>query len=969
MKPGKRPYRFSLKWRAFALTSLVLLALAVLITWISYATLMGQFQERQRDGREDQRQLISSALQNSASDLAQLTSVIAASESLQMALSEDILENVASALRTQWPTLQLNAGIEEMLVFDVAGRRLAQYGAEQPSPEPAYWQRWVSNVLARERPEDRIICLQTCRQYVAVPILVQGGNAGVLIASRSLVDVLQYFQRSSGNDIALLTQRMRNEPPPSRDTGWDVPGDAAFGGTLDGGLPANKAIDAWHSRALALTHQRYVLPILESIAQTQSLESLVGEPGSVKRDGRHFEANAMPLGGNRPGADTRHGYFVLLEDVTTQLDNIERTTRTMLLVSLVGWLGAEALLLFILWRPVNRIRRLSRYLPGLASGEFELVRQRVSRRSHGQARDEIDVLADTTVELSHQLESLEKEVTTRGLVLERQVVELGRERDLVNALMDSAEALVVVHDERGCILLANRHAMSVVGIDEQEICGESFRQRFMTSTNRRATDATATGQEECDLIASDGQRRAIAWYHSSLNAWSHDRPAKVSVGLDISERKAAEMRLAWLAHRDPLTELYNRRYFEEALADTVVEGAHGAMLYLDLDRFREVNELGGHEAGDQLLMQVAEAFQRQLGHSGIIARLGGDEFAVLMKNTGSRQAIAMAQNIVAAMEPISLEIEGQRHRAIASIGIALYPDHGATPKELMASADFAMYRAKGHTGERWHLLTSKADRSALQERILWEERIREALAHDGFVLWQQPIMGVADGSFKHYEVLLRMKEPGTGEVISPGWFISVAESSGQIVEVDRWVLRNTLRRMRQAPDNICFAVNLSGQSLRDEKLTDFLRQELATNEVDPRRLVIEVTETAAVTDFSTARYILQNLRSLGCRVALDDFGVGFSSFYYLDQLPTDYIKIDGSFIQDLPENRRSQMIVKAIVEIAKGLGKLTVAEFVDRAEILDMLKAYGVNYAQGYWIDRPAPMPLDREDDRATPHE
>ncbi|WP_110686057.1 bifunctional diguanylate cyclase/phosphodiesterase [Salinicola aestuarinus] len=946
----EQPYRLSLKWRAFVLTSLVLVALAASIAWISYANLTSQFDARQRAGQENQRQLLASALESSAKELSQLAAIIAASESLEEALGDGDPETVAQALQTQWPTLQLNAGIEEMQIFDVDGERLARYGSEQIESANAGWQQWVANIIDSERPDARTVCLTSCRQYVAVPILVAGGSAGVLVASRSLVDVLDYFQRSSGNDIALLTRDTRAQ---------NAPQGASRRGEALNVMPANRTIPAWNAQALALTHQGDVLPLLAELAERRSLEALVGSPARIERDERDFEAIAMPLEGNQRANLNRQGFFVSLEDVTRQLGAIKRTIRMVLLASLVGWLVAETLLLSILWRPVRRIRLLSRYLPGLASGDFERFRDRIARSSRQPARDEIDVLADTTVELSYQLEALEQEVTARGKVLERQVSELERERDLVSALMDSAEALVVVHDAEDRVLLANRHALRMIGVESLD--GESFRQYFLEREASVLEVVSCDGQRESDLITGDGQRRAIAWYHSRLKAWSDEVPAVVSVGIDITERKTAEMRLAWLAHRDPLTELYNRRYFEETLAGAVVSGAQGAMLYLDLDRFREVNELGGHSMGDQLLMRVAEVFRRQLGQMGTVARLGGDEFAVLMERAEADQAVILAQKIVAALTEVTLEVEGQRYRAAASIGIALYPDHGGTPKELMASADFAMYRAKANAEQRWHLLTSRVDRHALQERMVWEEKIRKALAEDGFQLWQQPIMRLADQVVTHHEVLLRLPDPVTGEIASPGWFISIAESSGQIVALDRWVLRQTLLHMRRVGDDSRFAVNLSGQSLRDEKLTEFLRNELDAHGIDARRLILEITETAAVTDFSTARYILQGLRSLGCRVALDDFGVGFSSFYYLDQLPADYIKIDGSFIQDLPENRRSQMIVKAIVEIARGLGKSTVAEFVDRAEIVDMLRTYGVNYAQGYWIGRPAPIDASRE--------
>jgi diguanylate cyclase (GGDEF)-like protein len=626
-------------------------------------------------------------------------------------------------------------------------------------------------------------------------------------------------------------------------------------------------------------------------------------------------------------------------------------------VALAGWLCSEAFLLFLLWKPTLRIRTLSQALPGLARGKFAELRSQVSRHSEGKPKDEIDVLADTAVELSYQLERLKGEVTARGELLEQQVVELERERDLVSGLMNTAQVLVVVHggDE---ILMANRYAADMLDASESRLVGGSFAKTFQPFARE-----FHSGQQESDLVTLKGTRRTIAWHHTPLNTWADGKPATISVGLDITDRKSAAQRISWLANRDPLTALYNRSYFEGVLAHAVVRDMHGAMLYMDLDRFKEINELGGHQAGDDLLVLVSEMFQRQLSHAGTIARLGGDEFAILMENASAEQAVILANIITQSLEKISLDVDGQKHRAVASIGIALYPDHGATPKELMASADFAMYRAKEDPAQRWHLLSAQADKEVLQERVYWEERIRHALEHEGFELWGQPIASVDGLKVKHHEVLLRMRSSDTGEIVSPGSFIPVAERSGQIVSIDRWVISESLKMMGSWGDSDRrLALNVSGQSLHDEALTGFLENALKMSGVSAHRLVIEVTETAAVTDFATARCILQNIRDLGCAIALDDFGVGFSSFYYLDQLPIDYIKIDGSFIRDLPENKRSQMIVKAIVEIAKGFGKQTVAEFVDREPVYDILKEYGVDYIQGYWLGKPRPFSESLDD-------
>ncbi|WP_110675681.1 EAL domain-containing protein [Salinicola sp. RZ23] len=934
MSKNEKPYRLSLKWKAFALTSLVLVSLALLISWISYRSLMSQFDENQLANQERQRHQISVALRSSASELKQLAAIVAASEALKVSLSQEGSVPVSEALDSQWPTLQLDAGVDELVIYDTQGEHLATYGGlYSEAPEVPPEKSWLMNIIASESPDDRLICKMTCRQYVAVPILVEGDNAGVLLLSRSLVDVMGEFQRSSGDDLALLSEGKVNLEKT--------------------GLRADHRLLPWNSLVLAMTHYDETLPLLREASRHLSLPALVKRHRSIEFRRQQYMIGAVAL--NQAGSSGGGGgYFISFDNVTQQLAEIKASTRSVALASVTGWLWAEAFLLLILWRPTRRIRTLSLYLPGLAKGEFEDVRGRISRHYSGKARDEIDVLSDTAVELSFQLEALEMEVKSRGIELENQVDALERERDLVNNLMNSAQVLVVVHDGDDKILLANRYAAFMVGKVSDELMGQSFKSCFLPLGGEWGLSSLPGRSEESELLAPDGSSKAITWSHAPLVSWSSAPGAMVSVGVDITERKNAEIRLAWLAHRDPLTELYNRRYFEEALARAVTPHNSGAMLYLDLDRFKELNELGGHQAGDRLLVMISDLFRDQFSHIGLVARLGGDEFAVLLENASADRAVEVAEKIILNLDEISLDVDGQKYRAVASIGVACYPENGGSPKELMASADFAMYRAKEDALKRWHLLSSTADRESLQKRVYWEEQIRLSLENDGFELWRQPIRSVSGNEAEHYELLIRMISPDTGELVSPGLFIPVAERSGQILAIDRWVISNSLSMMRSIPNSSTrFALNISGQSLRDETLTAFLGQQLHDSGVAPERLIIEVTETAAVTDFSTARAILQDIRKMGCAIALDDFGVGFSSFYYLDQLPADYIKIDGSFIQDLPENRRSQMLVKGIAEIAKGFGKCTVAEFVDRQEVYDILKIYGIDYVQGYWVGRP----------------
>ncbi len=921
-------HRLSLTWRVIILSSLLLLGLVVLFTWLGHANLTRQFQESRDEHHQRQAREIRLALNRSQGSLQQLAAITAASSRLGPAIEDGAQEGILEALSSQWPTLQLEAGIDEAMIFSARGEPLADWG-EHYAENRLLIQSWVAQVMEAETPFSALLCSNICRQYAAVPVLVDGESVGIVMLSRSLADVTRQIQQVSDSDVALLVRSSVAFPA----------------------LPEERHFPSWNGHLLALTHQEDNLTLLRRAADQVSVSDLEQQPRQFSRGGRDIELSAVRMEGDGDRRST--GYLLLIADITPQLDAIQQDTRTLMLVGLGGWLAAELLLLAILLSPMARLRRLADVLPELARGGFTQARASIPR-PRSRFPDEIDVLEGTTLELSDQLEALEDEVNARGEQLAERVEELARERDFVGSLLDTARVFIVTQDEQGRIGLVNDYALSVMATEETRLVGRLFDDVFSTAPPSPGASAKATLQEEQPLLTADGQQRTIIWYHAPLPAVQKGLAAKISVGLDITERKAAEARLTWLAERDPLTELYNRRYFQNALACALQESRKGAVLLLDLDQFKDVNELSGHHAGDRLLCLVADTLFEALGHRGVIARLGGDEFALLLVGADEARAIRVAQQITHLLDNIRLDAGGRRHRASASTGIAMFPTHGDTPADLMASADVAMYKAKDSGIQRWHLLSALEDaKHELQDRVYWIERVRQALEDDAFELMVQPIVRLENREVRHYEVLLRMRD-ADDSLVSPGCFIAQAERSGQIIQIDRWVLRRSLRALRQLQDKgISLAVNLSGQSLHDEGLKQFLADELLSSGADPHYLILEVTETAAVTDFSTAHGVLQAMRDLGCRTALDDFGVGFSSFHYLGKLPVDYIKIDGSFIRSLLISPDNRVIVKAIADIAAGFGKQAIAEFVDQEALLPMLTSYGITFGQGFHLGRP----------------
>jgi diguanylate cyclase (GGDEF)-like protein len=426
----------------------------------------------------------------------------------------------------------------------------------------------------------------------------------------------------------------------------------------------------------------------------------------------------------------------------------------------------------------------------------------------------------------------------------------------------------------------------------------------------------------------------------------------------LEARLEAEQNLVWLADHDPLTNLYNRRRFQEIvdrlLTMSVRYGRTGALFFLDLDQFKVVNDLSGHQAGDALLLLVADSLRDSVRQSDVLSRLGGDEFALVLPEANAEQAVFAANKLLHDLKHVEFSAGGRTHRISSSIGIAMFPTHGENLGDLLANADMAMYQAKEAGGDRWHMYApDEQAKELLETRTRWRECIDQALLDDAFELHYQPIFDIAADQVTRFETLVRMRDQA-GELVFPDHFIPVAEQSGQIHQIDRWVIGKAIEQIRSSPD-LVLSVNLSGRVLDDPLLLEWFHGELSNSAIDPARLIVEITETAAVANVQDAIAFMQQIKRLGCRFALDDFGSGFSSFTYLKQLPVDIVKIDGAFIRHLASSKDDQLFVKALTDVAKGLGKTTVAEFVEDAETLRLLERFGVDYAQGYFIGRPSP--------------
>ncbi len=516
----------------------------------------------------------------------------------------------------------------------------------------------------------------------------------------------------------------------------------------------------------------------------------------------------------------------------------------------------------------------------------------------------------------------------------------------------------------------NAALAALYGCTRQQLEGARLSKLLHPADVELATEqlrALARGEQErvtveLRIMSAAGSPVDVMVHASALRYGNGEPPRLLCQVQDITERKRFESELQFMADHDPLTGLLNRRKFEAELDRHIAHvkryGSRGALLVLDIDHFKIVNDTLGHNAGDELIVSIASVLHARLRQSDVLARLGGDEFAVLLPEADQAEAAQVAATLVSAVRTNTALLGGEPKKVTTSIGVAMFDTSSEelSSETALIEADLAMYDAKeaGRDGHAFYT-TSEHRTSRTKARLTWVARIEQALANDRFALLAQPILDLHAGEVRQHELLLRMRDEHD-DLVPPAAFLYIAERFGLIAKLDEWVLTHAIELIQQHPE-LQLEVNISGRSLGDQALLQTIDQHLHTSQIDPTHLIFEVTETAAVANITHARTFTRHLRDRGCRFALDDFGAGFGSFYYLKHLPFDYVKIDGEFIRHATTGRIDQLVIDAVVHIAQGLGKETIAEFVTNEKTKQMVARLGVDYAQGYHIGKPIPIP------------
>jgi len=575
-------------------------------------------------------------------------------------------------------------------------------------------------------------------------------------------------------------------------------------------------------------------------------------------------------------------------------------------------------------------------------------------------------------------------VRTLGLVWDdsgrkQQETQLFEQKELAEVTLGSIGDGVVATDSRGRVRFMNRvaeeltswNAEQAEGIDVAHVVrlvdeadGHDIENPVHLCLRERSAVSVSS---HAQLLARDGRRMAIE--DSSAPIWSRDGAVLGAVVVlhDVTHERKLTNQLSWQAAHDPLTGLINRRAFEVAVADALRsakdDGHHHALLYLDLDRFKIINDTCGHGAGDLLLQTLSRLLQQHMRESDVLARLGGDELGEILSFCPLPRALALANELRQAVRDFRFVWNERVFEIGVSIGMVEISEQSKSMTELLVAADQACYMAKEQGRNRVHVYReSDAMLLRRQGEMQWVARLTEALEKNQFRLFSQPIVPLDGGEPGHQEVLLRIASAGAPDgdgLILPGAFIPAAERYDLMVPLDRWVVTHVCRHIRdqsrkphQGPRSM-YSVNLSGLSLGDEGMLAHINAEIEACGVDPGQLCFEITETAVIANLPKAQAFIASLRTLGCHFSLDDFGSGLSSFAYLRTLPVDYLKIDGLFIRGIAGNDVNRALVKAINEVGHVMGIRTVAEYVEDGATLAAVRGLGIDYAQGYAVGQP----------------
>ena len=647
--------------------------------------------------------------------------------------------------------------------------------------------------------------------------------------------------------------------------------------------------------------------------------------------------------------------------------------------SLVIGTAVTMLLKTRLSRLAAQLHIVNETLPLLIAKRYEKVDEQLQVITEPAAAEEIVQISEQIRKLAVSTASIDEQAARRVRDSYTQTDTLRHELEHVRRLISNAQMLIMTVSPRMEVAFFNRYAEKITGVAADEIVNIGAGNLF-SSTDWRETErhyqALLTGEikmanQETEIIDGDGQIRNIWWLHSLLD--DPETPQILSVGHDVSEEKSVEKRVVWLSNHDALTGLVNADKFQEAFVKSLNDAQryekHHTLQYLHFD-FAMYQKLDNHltqQMTDEMRVLIAEALKQLIRQTDTLARINEQDFAILQPETTDTGRQQFTEKLLSHLAELSLNTPKKNLPICVHIGVIDYPYENADASELFAFAELAAVRAKHQDPKisSHHVFEPNAQTAnELKDRVFWKKRINSALEKEQFVVHYQPIMALDSKRIVGYEGFLRLLDEESGEALPAGKFIEIAEKQGLVEQIDQFVLKQMFAMAAASRESISqqlFAINLSKMSLEPNKLLPLLKKLLSHFKLSGRQIILEVSEDVAIAQTDALKLLMTAVKQLDIRFTIDDFGFdgtlskyGFSSFSLLQQLPIDFVKINGRFIRDLHNNSHDQLFVKALAEAAQLQGVKTIAAGVENDDVMGLLRSYGVDYAQGYFIGHPS---------------
>lgn len=783
----------SLKIKAIILTSILVLGLSTFFAIIGKNKLEQLYQSQRDQSHARHNSEIDGLISQSNIHLQQLSDLLPT-------LTVDSSNNngISEVLNTHWEYLEINWSLESASLFSSETKEVARWGS------PTDLSKLLNDIdkVAKDgTPISKTLCQKQCLQVLITPIFDNSKNFYVLILSRSIADTLRTFYKQSNANIGILT--------PMTDATDEM-----------------KSLPHWNRQASAITNYKHTLPLLKKVSQNIDFNSLESSEQMIEINSESYQVSLTPT-----SKESNTSHYVIIDDVSKERSQIAASSFSYVTAAISAVFVFSLLIIAALWQPIIRLRKQAELMPLLSQGRFEYVREILKHNNKKRwFKDEIDILDNSEINVSLQLEDM--------------------------------------HDQ---------------------------------------------------IKSHNNELQQLVLY-------------------------------------DTLTGLANRRaLFEEIENILKVAGKSFALLFLDLDNFKRINDSLGHHSGDELLKVVSSRLKSCVRGSDLVTRLGGDEFCILVKELRSPEdGKIIATNVLNILKN-PLKLQSTEIIISASIGIVSSPENGITTEDLLQNADIAMYQAKSKGRNKYQHFDPSMNEHAMAQLEL-ETELRQALINKEFVLHYQPQIDLTTNTICSVEALIRWNHPSRG-LLAPGYFIETLEETGLIVPLGEWIILESCQALQRWMDDgitpIKVSVNLSSRQFQDPKLFSMIEQTLSITGLMAKYLELEITESMVMRDIENNNSALQQMQKLGISIAIDDFGTGYSSFSYLKALPLDTLKIDRSFVMDIPNDETDMEITAAIIAVAHKLKLNVVAEGIETKEQERFLISEGCDIGQGYLFSKP----------------